>query len=263
MISHDPTVLSGLFCVAVIAAAFDAIAGGGGLLTVPALLLSGLNPVAAIATNKLQGFAGTASATIAFARKGLIDRTTALPIAASAAAASILGAVSVSLLPRPVLTALVPILLVAIAIYFALARKMSDEDRRARLSPVMFNLCIVPIVGFYDGIFGPGAGSFYMIGFVSLLGYGVIRATAHTKLANGSSNLGSLCFFAATGQIDWAIGLAMAFGALLGAQIGSALAMCLGARLIRPLIVVMSTLMAARLLYEPGSALIRRLVDGL
>jgi uncharacterized membrane protein YfcA len=98
-----------------------------------------------------------------------------------------------------------------------------------------------------------------MIGFVSLLGFGIIKATGYTKLVNGASNLGSLCFFAATGVIDWQIGLAMAVGSLVGAQIGSALAMRLGARLIRPLIVIMSSLMAARLLYEPGSVFIRQI----
>lgn len=257
MTGFDLELMAILFAVAVVAACFDAIAGGGGMLTVPALLLAGLDPVSAIATNKLQGAAGTLSSTFAFARKGMIDWRPALPLAILAALGSIGGALSVSLLSRPVLSALVPVLLVAIAIYFALGVKMSDEDARARITPLVFNLALVPVIGFYDGIFGPGAGSFYMVGFVSLLGFNVLRATAYTKLANAASNVGSLCLFAATGAIVWPIGLAMAVGAMIGSQIGSRLALRYGGSLIRPLLVVISCLMALKLLAEPDNPLSR------
>lgn len=261
----DITLVAGLFAVAVAAGCVDAIAGGGGLITVPALLLSGLDPVAAIATNKLQGSAGAISSTIAFARRGHIHWPAAWMIALSAGIASVGGALCVSLLPRPVLDAAVPILLVAIALYFAFAKRMSSEDAAARLTPALFAVSVAPLVGFYDGVFGPGAGAFYMIGFVTLLGLGVVRATAHTKLANAASNIGSLCLFAAGGHVVWVIGLAMALGAFLGAQIGSVLAMRLGARLIRPLLVTIACLMALRLLSNPENPLrqaVTRLVAG-
>ena len=254
-------ILAALFAVAVVAGCFDAIAGGGGLLTVPALLLAGLDPVAAVATNKLQGSAGTLSATVAFARRGLIQWRAAWPIAAIAAAASVGGALSVSLLSRPVLDVLVPLLLVAIALYFATARRMGDADARARLHPAAFAVLVAAPIGFYDGVFGPGAGSFYAVGFVTLLGYGILKATAHTKLANAASNGGSLVLFAATGAVHWPIGLAMAVGATLGAQLGSALAFRLGARLIRPLLVTISVAVAIRLLADPANPL-RRWVAG-
>ncbi|WP_207485948.1 TSUP family transporter [Arenibaculum pallidiluteum] len=248
-------VIAALFAVAAVAGCFDAIAGGGGLLTVPALLIAGLDPVAAIATNKLQGSAGTLSATVAFARRGLIGWRSALPFAAVAALASVAGALSASSLPAPVLAAMVPVLLIGIAVYFATARRMGDADAHARIPALAFGATVVPAVGFYDGIFGPGAGSFYMVGFVTLLGYGVVRATAHTKLANAASNVGSLALFAATGAVVWPVGLTMAAGAVLGAQIGSRLAIRLGARLIRPLLVVISCLMAVRLLADPANPL--------
>lgn len=247
----DVTTLASLFFVAVAAGCFDAIAGGGGLLTVPALLLAGLDPVTAVATNKLQGSAGTISATLAFARRGMIDWRRAWPIAVSAAVASVAGALCASLLSREVLAAIVPFVLVCVALYFGLAPKMSDEDARARIPPLAFVLLVVPVIGFYDGVFGPGAGSFYMVGFVALLGFGVVRATAHTKLANAASNIGGLCLFAAAGVVRWDIGLTMAAGAFIGAQIGSRLALRLGARLIRPLLVAISCLMAARLMLDP------------
>ena len=260
MTGIDSELIAILFAVAVVAACFDAIAGGGGMLTVPALLLAGLDPVSAIATNKLQGAAGTLSSTFAFARKGMIEWRPALPLAGLAAAGSVAGALSASLLSRPVLSALVPLLLIAIALYFALGVKMSDEDARARMTPLVFNAAVVPVIGFYDGIFGPGAGSFYMVGLVSLLGFHVLRATAFTKLANAASNVGSLALFAATGAINWPIGLAMALGAVIGSQIGSRLALHFGGRLIRPLLVVVSCLMALKLLSEPDNPLTRAIL---
>ncbi|WP_336487937.1 TSUP family transporter [Methylobacterium nigriterrae] len=258
----DPGTIATLFAVALAAGCVDAIAGGGGLITMPSLILAGLDPVSAIATNKLQGSAGSCSATVAFARRGLIRWPEAWPIALSAGAASILGALCVSLLPRAVLDAGVPILLVAIALYFATAKRMSSEDATARMSRGAFAVSVAPAVGFYDGVFGPGAGAFYMVGFVTLLGLGVVRATAHTKLANAASNVGSLALFAASGHVVWPIGIAMAAGAFLGAQIGSLLAMRLGARLIRPLLVTIACAMALRLLSDPANPL-RRAILGL
>ncbi|UMY19375.1 TSUP family transporter [Methylobacterium organophilum] len=253
----DPSLIAGLFGVALVAGTCDAIAGGGGLLTLPALLLAGLDPVSAIATNKLQGSAGSVSATLAFARRGLIRWPEAAPAALAAGAASVAGALCVSLLPKSALDALVPLLLIGIAVYFATARRIRNEDAAARLSPKTFALTLAPAVGFYDGVFGPGAGSFYMIGFVTLLGLGIVRATAHTKLANAASNLGSLALFTLQGTVIWPVGLAMALGAFLGAQVGSRLAMRLGARLIRPLLVVIACAMAARLLANPENPLRR------
>lgn len=244
-----------LFGVAVLAGCFDAIAGGGGLVTVPALLLAGLDPVAAIATNKVQGAAGTLSAALAFARKGLLVPRVAVPAALMAALGGVAGALSVRLLSREVLEAFVPLLLVAIAVYFGTARRMGDADARARIGVPLMAGALAPMIGFYDGVFGPGAGSFYMACFVGLMGYGVLRATAHTKIVNAASNLGSLGLFALTGAIVWPVGLAMAVGSFLGAQVGSRLAMRHGAGLIRPLLVAISCAMAARLLWDPGNPL--------
>ncbi|MEQ1714158.1 MAG: TSUP family transporter, partial [Hyphomicrobium sp.] len=111
----------------------------------------------------------------------------------------------------------------------------------------------VPAIGFYDGLFGPGTGTFFMLGLVTLLGMGVLRATVHTKIANAGSNLGSLAVFAAMGAIDLKIGLAMAAGAFTGAQIGARLAMRFGSGLIRPLLVVVCCALAFRLLSDPAN----------
>lgn len=258
----DVQTLGMLCAIAAIGGCVDAIGGGGGLLTVPALLLAGLDPVSAIATNKAQGAAGALSSALAFARAKLVDWRTAAPVALAAGAASILGALSVTLVDRRALEALAPALLVAIALYFLLAPRLAEEDAHARIPPALFAALIAPLVGFYDGVFGPGAGSLYMIGFVSLLGYGVLRATAHTKIANAASNFGALGLYAATGAVVWPVGLAMAVCAFIGAQIGARLAMRLGARLIRPLLVIVACAMAIKLLADPANPL-RQMVRSL
>jgi uncharacterized protein len=256
----DIGLFASLAAIAMAAGFVDAIAGGGGLLTVPALLLFGFDPVAAVATNKLQGTFGTASATLTFARARLIDWRDALPMAAAAFVGAVGGAMTVKLLPTSVLLAVMPALLVAMAIYFALSKKLKDEDARRRIAPLAFTASIAIGVGFYDGLFGPAAGSFYLLGFVTLLGFGVRRATAHTKLLNFASNLGSLMLFIMTGAVVWPAGLAMAAGSLAGAQIGSRLALRHGARLVRPLLVLVSCAMALKLLLDPANALRRLLL---
>lgn len=262
MTEPELTVLLVLAGVALVAGCVDAIAGGGGLITVPALILAGLDPVAAIATNKVQGTVGVASATAAFARARLIDWRGALPLAGLAFLGSIAGAYAVRHMPKPLLEALIPLLLVGVALYFALSPRAGDAEARARIGTLAFALTVPPLVGFYDGLFGPGAGSFYMLAFVTLMGFSVVRATANTKLLNLASNLGSLLFYAAAGTVVWKVGLAMALSAFVGAQIGSRLAMRLGARLIRPLLIGVCCALALRLLADPANPL-RRWAAGL
>ena len=148
-----------------------------------------------------------------------------------------------------------PFVLIAIALYFALKPNMDDVDRAERLSPFLFGLMVVPLIGFYDGVFGPGAGSFYMLAFVALAGYGVLKATAHTKLLNFASNLGGFSAFAFAGVVSWKIGLMMGVAQFLGARVGAALAIRNGARLIKPLLVVICLALAARLLIDPAHPL--------
>ncbi len=249
-----------LFMVALVAACVDAIAGGGGLLTLPTLLLSGLDPVAALATNKLQGSGGALSATAVFARRGLLPWRGTWMFAAGAGLASIAGAASAASLPHGLLSALVPVVLLGVATYFAVAAAPTLADAPPRRPGRAVLWCAG--VGFYDGIFGPGAGSFYMIGFVVVAGCGILRATARTKLANTASNLGALAVFVASGKVVWPIGLVMGLGAVLGGQIGSRLALRHGARVIRPLVVTICCAMATRLLVDPANPL-RHAIAGL
>lgn len=239
-----------LILAAFVAGVVDSIAGGGGLVTVPALLLCGASPVEALATNKLQGTFGSGTAMIAYARAGHVRPQEQLGMAAISALAGAGGALVAHLIPVEVLRIIMPVVLIGVAAFFALKPGLTDESRAARISPPVFAATVVPLVAAYDGFFGPGTGSFFMMGFVLLAGYGVLKATAHTKMLNFASNLGSLLVFIQTGATWWFVGLAMAAAQVAGASLGARLAMRVGAGLIKPLIVTVSVAMALRLLWQ-------------
>lgn len=239
-----------LLAAAFLAGFVDSIAGGGGLITVPALLLAGFSPVEALGTNKLQGLFGAGSATIAYASKGHVDLKRQLPSAALSFLGAAAGAALATVLPGDLLRAALPAMLIAIALYFAFKPNMDDVDRAERITPFLFGVTVVPLIGFYDGVFGPGTGSFFMLAFVALAGFGVLKATAHTKLLNFASNVGGFAFFAAADVVSWRIGLAMGVAQFLGARLGASLAMRNGARIIKPLLVVTCVALAVRLLLD-------------
>ena len=240
-----------LFCVAIFAGFIDSIAGGGGLITIPAMLIMGIAPLDTLGTNKLQGLFGSGSATLSYARKGHVNLKEQLPMALMSAAGSVLGALLATVVPGDVLKAVLPFLLIAIALYFGLKPNMGDVDQHRRVTPFVFTLTLVPLIGFYDGVFGPGTGSFFMLGFVTLAGFGVLKATAHTKFLNFGSNIGAFAVFLSFGAILWKVGLLMGVGQFLGAQVGSHYAMAKGAKIIKPLLVVVSIALAIRLLADP------------
>ena len=237
-----------LFGAALVAGFVDSIAGGGGLVTLPALLLAGAPPAVAIGTNKAQGIWGAGAAALSYARGGHVDLRAQAPVALVAFAAAVAGALLVLVVPVDALRAALPFVLIGVALFFALKPGLDDLDRARRLSPAAFAALPVPLIAAYDGLLGPGAGSFYLIAFVTLAGMGVLRATAHTKLLNFASNAGGLAVFALTGALWWKVGLLMAAGQVAGAVVGSRLAMRAGARLIRPLVVATALALAASLL---------------
>ncbi|KRB60362.1 hypothetical protein ASE04_25035 [Rhizobium sp. Root708] len=229
----------------------DAIAGGGGLITVPAMLIAGIPPLQTLGTNKVQSVFGAASATIAYARKGHVNLQQQLPMALMAVVGGALGAALATIVPGSVLRGIMPVLLIAIALYFAFKPNLDDVDKHRRMTPFVFGLTLVPAIGFYDGVFGPGTGSFLMLAFVSLAGFGMLKATAHTKMLNLGSNIGALVVFISFGATLWKIGLMMGVCQFLGAQLGSRLAMRTGARLIKPLLVIVCIAFTIKLLADP------------
>ena len=247
-----PETLSILILVAFVAGTIDAMAGGGGLLTIPALLAAGVPPVAALATNKLQSAIGTGSAVLAYLRAGRIDlRAFALP-AVGAFAGSAAGAVTVQHVDSAFLAAFVPVLLIAMGLYFLLAPAMSAVDRQARLG--RGGLAIVCTgIGFYDGFFGPGTGSFLTTALVALGGLGLVRAIATSKYLNLATNLAGLAALIAGGHVLWLLGLAMAAANVAGNQLGAWAAIRYGGRGVRPLLVILSFALTIRLLADPAN----------
>ena len=234
--------------VAGLAGMIDAIAGGGGLLALPAILWAGLPPVQALATNKLQGSFGTFTASYNFIRRGEIDlRRLRIPIVMTFIG-SVSGTLAVQRLGSDLLNHIVPALLIAFALYFLFSPRIGDQDAHHRISHGLFGLLIGFSLGFYDGFFGPGTGSFFAAAFVLLLGYNLRRATAGTKVLNFTSNIASLIFFALAGQVVWQVGLPMGLAQMAGAWIGSHLVIRHGTRLIRPLLVIVSLAISIKLL---------------
>ena len=233
-----------------LAGLIDSMAGGGGLITLPALLAAGIPPLQAVGTNKLQSAVGTGSSVWAFSRRGHVDLRRYWPAVAAAFAGSILGALLVQYISPAFLAALIPVLLVLIAGYFLFSPSLSEADRHSRVGMAGLGL-LIGAVGFYDGFFGPGAGAFYTTIFLSLGGLGLIRATAQTKAANFASNLSALGTMILGGHVVWIAGLVMAAANMAGAQIGSHLAMRFGGRIIRPLLVLMSLALTAKMLMDP------------
>ena len=238
-----------LISTAFVAGGIDALAGGGGLLTIPALMAVGVPPVSALATNKLQSTIGTSSAFLTFLRAGHVDLAQfALP-AAGAFVGSVAGATTVQFINPAFLSAFVPVLLIGMGFYFLLAPPMSTADRHARLGRWGLTACI-SVVGFYDGFFGPGAGSFLTTVLVAVAGLGLVRAIANTKFLNLVTNLAGLSAMIAGGKVLWLLGLGMACANVLGKQIGARLAIRFGGKGVRPLLVIMSFALTIKLLAD-------------
>jgi uncharacterized membrane protein YfcA len=236
-----------LFLTGLVAGCVDAIAGGGGLLTLPVLLTTGLPPQDVLGTNKFQSSCGTALATWSYTRHGLIDwRRIRVGVVATLVGA-VLGAWTVTRIRPEFLRPLIPIVLIVIAGYTAWNRKLGTESRPERMPEALFGTLFGLMLGFYDGVFGPGTGSFWTIACVVVLGRNLLGATAYTKAMNLTSNLASLALFVATGHVRFGIGVAMASGQILGGWLGARWAVRGGSRLIRPVFLTMVVLLALKL----------------
>ncbi|VAW24712.1 Transmembrane protein YfcA [hydrothermal vent metagenome] len=244
----DPSLLAMLAGVGIVAGFVDAVAGGGGLIALPALIMAGLSPIAALATNKFQGVIGTGVAAFTFWRNGKVKLFLIVASVIATFCGAFLGALTVSSIERSQLATIVPFAMILIAIYFIFAPKLGDADRASKLDFVIFGPIFGFAIGFYDGFLGPGTGSFFTIGFVALFGMGVIKATAHTKILNFTSNIAALTLFIPAGDVVWQVALVMGVGQVFGGYLGAKIGIHFGARIIRPLVISVSIIMAIRLL---------------
>ena len=239
-----------LFATGLAAGYVDAIAGGGGLITVPVLLATGMSPTDALGTNKFQSSCGTPLATVRYAHHGLLQGGDWTLGILATLVGSTAGALIVQRLHADFLKPAIPVLLLGIAIYTALKPDLGRTTRPSRMPTQFFAILFGLTLGFYDGFFGPGTGSFWMIACVLVLGRDLLSATAHTKVMNLTSNLASLAVFLASGHVRFGIGVTMAAGQLLGGWLGAHSAVQGGAKRIRPLFLSVVVMLAIKLLWD-------------
>ncbi|MFT4110411.1 sulfite exporter TauE/SafE family protein [Propionicimonas sp.] len=225
-----------LAVVALAAGWVDAVVGGGGLLQLPALLLiPGIQPVQALATNKLASICGTATSSVTYYRRVHPDLRTALPMAAAALLGSFGGAILATLLPAAVFKPVIVVALLAVAVFTAARPSLGSETalrfsgRRHYGSAVL----IGAVIGCYDGLLGPGTGTFLVIALVSVLGYNFLEASAKAKIVNFATNLGALLLFAPHGAVHWGLGLVLGAANMTGGYIGSRTAIARGTGFVR------------------------------
>ena len=227
-----------LLCAFSMAAGFvDAVVGGGGLIQLPAALLRlpGVPFPTLLGTNKFASFFGTSMAAQRYSRHVAIDWHAIAPAAVAAFLFAFLGARAVTLLDPAILRPLVLVLLVIVAIYVFLVKDLGliHQPKHAPRKTRWIAILIGSLLGFYDGFFGPGMGSFLIFAFVGILGFDFLSASASAKAINWCTNLASIIYFGSTGQLLYGIGLAMAASNVLGATLGSHLAIRKGSKFVR------------------------------
>jgi len=243
----DSTVYVILFIVAFFASLIDSIAGGGGLLTTPTMLLIGIPPLNVLATNKFQSCFGTFTSTFNYYKNGLLTEKKRFLYFILSFVGSSIGTLLVSRISNDTLENVIPVLLIGAAVFFITNKGPSGVKQNNKLL-IIFNLLIFAI-GFYDGFFGPGTGSFFVLSFIIIKGVNIMEATAVTKLLNFSSNFAAFLIFAFQGYVIWLLGLVMAVAQIAGAYTGSKFAIKNGEKVVRPVLVIVSLLLSLRILF--------------
>ena len=228
----------------------DAVVGGGGLVQLPALLLvPGISPVQALATNKLAGILGTSVSAATYYRRVQPDLRTAGPMAAAALAGAGGGAALASLLPEDVFVPVILVALVAVAVYTVARPQVgrATELRWQGRTHLLVALGLGVVIGGYDGLLGPGTGSFLVIALVGVLGYAFLEASAQAKIVNVATNLGALVVFAVQGAPLWLLGLLVGAANVLGAYLGARTAVARGSGFVRVVFLVVVAVLIVRL----------------
>lgn len=228
----------------------DAVVGGGGLIQLPALLLvPQLAPVQALATNKLASIAGTATSSLTYYRRVKPDLRTALPMAGLALAGSFGGAAVATVLPTEVFKPIIVVALAAVAVFVAVRPKLGAATalRFTGRRHLVVACALGIVIGFYDGMLGPGTGAFLVIALVSVVGYDFIASSAKAKIVNFATNLGALALFIPTGAVVWGLGLCLAAANVAGSYLGSRTAIAKGTGFVRVVFLVVAGALIVKL----------------
>jgi uncharacterized protein len=226
-----------LCLAAAVAGAVDAVVGGGGLIQLPALLLiaPGGQPLYALATNKIASVVGTAAAVRTYSRQAAIDWSSALPMASAAFAGAVGGAAFAGSLAPGVLNGVVLVALVGVGLYTWRKPELgvAETPRFTRHAQIGVMALGGAVIGFYDGLAGPGTGAFLVFLLVGLVGFAFLRASATAKVVNVATNLGALLYFVPAGKVLWGLGLVLALCNVTGAVFGARLAVRRGSAFVR------------------------------
>ncbi|MDP4175645.1 MAG: TSUP family transporter [Bacteroidota bacterium] len=239
-----------LFLTGFTAGLVDAIAGGGGLITIPIMMSLGIPPHFVLGTNKFQASFGSFTASYYYVKKGGVELKKAIWGIVFTFAGAAIGTWSVQQVSSAVLNSIIPFLLFAIIIYTLFTPKLGEVEQRPRLSQNIFYFIFGLLLGFYDGFFGPGTGSFWAMAFVILLGFNLTKATGYTKVMNFTSNIVSFAIFISGGFVIYAAGISMALGQIIGSKLGAGLVIKRGAKFIRPIFITMVILTTLKLIYS-------------
>ena len=249
LINYSIEMLIFLFAIGGLAGFLNTLGGCGGLLTIPALLMSGISPIFALGTHKLQTTVGVGSATLLLLKKKKFDWREIRPIVITAFLGALVGAFAVQYIDTDTLSVIVPIVLVITGVYFLVAPKL----RKFKTSRVLsYRDVVVPAIGFYDGMFGPGTGSFFVMATTVYKRLGLITASIIAKPLNFSTNIASVIVFVSYGHIVWELALLMMISQIIGSILGAHYLIKANPAVIRVLIVVVSFAMMIKYFYDMG-----------
>lgn len=248
-------ILVGLVLAAFVAGWVDSVVGGGGLIQLPTLVIALPDDTptpSVLGTNKLSSVAGTLVATVTYLRKVRVKLWTVVPLVIAAFAGSALGSALARYIPKPWLTPIVLVALIAVGAYTFCKPQMGlrHHPTHEGFAQVVRVIGIGLVVGFYDGILGPGTGSFFVIGMVAVLGYGFLEATVNAKIANLTTNIASILVFGLNGELLVGVGLCMALANLTGGALGARMALKHGSAFIRRVFLVVLAVLVVKLAWD-------------
>lgn len=247
----SPSQWAALSALVYFAGIVDSLAGGGGLITLPAYLAFGVHPGLVLGTNKLASSIGTVASCVNYHRAKRLDRTGMGPALVAAVAGSWLGARAAARLSPEAIRILLLLALPLLSGFLLTRRGFGSVDESARYPDLKRREAAVSLpIGAYDGFFGPGTGTFFALSLVRLCGYDLVKATARAKLLNLTTNASALAAFAWAGLLDWRVGLSMGAASLAGHYTGSQLGLRGGARFIRPVVAAVCAALFAKLLFD-------------
>lgn len=220
----------------------DSIAGGGGLVSIPALFAFGIPPHFALGTNKFGAMFGTVSSSIGFIRSKNIHITMLKYMVPCTIVGAVLGVNTVLLIDQKILSGIILVLLAVVCLYTVLKKDLGSTDAFSGVNRknIIIGCSIAFILGFYDGFFGPGTGSFLIFSFITFLGFDFLVSCGNAKVLNAFSGITSFIVFALHGKVIYSVGIPLAISMILGAMVGTKLAIKNGSKLIKPIFLMVS-----------------------